>query len=238
MYEADFVEDSMERKRKELQWWDVIIVSLILFSGPIWSSTVTFFTVSSDILAQRTEFTSADNWFAMLSTSLELLIAYFYLRWRQFDFKQWYYKLTLRGTAAAVGIFVIISLAMDMVTILSIGWKETTAYIGGGAFFYVLEEIDLSLILFSLLNGFYEEIFFLGVCMVVPERQKVGVLCYSLLIRFSFHTYQGLPAALGIGFVLGGIYYFLYQKSDKNLYPYMLSHSFADIIGTGILPLL
>lgn len=225
-------------KRRQLEWWDVVILSLILFGGAIWSSTEFFLTASPEILAQGTEFTVLDNLYGIATILVELGLSYLYLRWRKFDFSQWKYKITWKGTAAAVGIFLLLSLGMDLVSIVSLGWAEATAYVGEGGIWYVLSEIDGSLIAFSLLNGVYEEIFFLGVCTAVPERQQKGVLCYSLLIRFSFHTYQGIPSALGIGFVIGGIYYLLYQKTSKNLYPYMLSHSFADIVGAGILPLL
>lgn len=232
------MEESCTMKRKELEWWDVVVLSAVFFGFPIWNSTITLMTTSAEILAQGTEFTAADNWFGIVSIVIELTIGYFYLRWRKFDFSQWIYRVTGKGTVAAVGIFLLMSVAMDLVSILSVGWAEATAYIGQGGIWYVLAEVDFSLIAFSLLNGCYEEIFFLGVCTAVPERQKKGVFLYSLLIRFSFHTYQGISAAVGIGFVIGGIYYMLYRKGSKNLYPYMLSHSFADIFGAGILPLL
>lgn len=225
-------------KQKQLQWWDVVILSLILFGGAIWSSTTTFFTVSPEILAQGTEFTSADNYSAMFSTVIELLFAYIYLRWRQFDFSQWKYHITWKDTFYALGIFLLLSLSMDVVSILSLGWSEATAYVGELGILSALAEVDFSLVAFSLLNGFYEEIFFLGICTHVPKQQQKGVLLYSFVIRFSFHTYQGLASALGIGLLVGGIYYWLYQKKSQNLYPYMLSHSLADIIGLGILPLL
>ena len=225
-------------KRKQLEWWDVVIVSIIFFGGAIWNSTVIFFTTSAEILEQGTEFTAADNWFGILTIVIEMSMAYVYLRCRKFDFSQWIYKVTWKGTLAAVGIFLLLSVGMDLVSILSLGWTEATAYVGEGGIWQILAEADVSLIAFSLLNGIYEEIFFLGVCTAVPKRQQKGVIIYSLLIRFSFHTYQGLAAALGIGFVIGGIYALLYFKKSKNLYPYMLSHSFADILGAGILPLL
>lgn len=225
-------------KRRELQWWDVVILSLILFGSAIWNSTVFLFTATPEMMAYATDFSVLDNLYGILSILVELGVSYVYLRWRKFDFSQWRYRITWKGTAAAVGIFLLMSLAMDLVTIVSYGWAEATAYVGQGGIFGVLAQIDGSLIAFSLLNGVYEEIFFLGVCTAVPEGQKKGVLAYSLVIRFSFHTYQGLSAALGIGFVIGGIYYLLYVKSNQNLYPYMLSHAFADIFGAGILPLL
>lgn len=230
-------ERSKTMKRTELQRWDVVILSLILFGMAIWSSTMTFWSTPAEILEQGTEFTAVDNWIGIASIAVELSISCFYLRWRRFDFSRWHYKITAKGTLAAVGLYLLISLAMDLCTILTVGWAEATAYVGGGIW-QMLANIDLSLILFSLLNGAYEEIFFLGVCTSVPERQRAGVLCYSLLIRFSFHTYQGLAAAAGIGFAIGGVYYVMFRKKGPNLYPYMLSHSFADILGAGILPLL
>ncbi len=198
-------------KRKELQWWDVVVVSMIFFGVAIWNSTITLLTTSPEVLAQGTEFTAEDNWYGIFTIVIEMSIAYVYLRWRKFDFSQWSYKITWRGTLAAVGIYLLLSVGMDLVSIVAYGWAEATAYVGEGGIWYVLAEFDLSLLAFSLLNGVYEEIFFLGVCTTVPEKQKKGVLVYSLLIRFSFHTYQGIPAAVGIGFVIGGIYYFLYK---------------------------
>ena len=223
----------------QLQWWDVVIISIILFSGAIWNSTQTWLTEPSEILEQGTEFTAADNWFGLVSIILELGISWLYLRWRKFDFSQWKYRPTAKGTLLAVGIFLVMSVGMDIVSILSLGWTEATAYVGSLGILGVLAEIDVSLLLFSFVNGIYEEIFFLGVCTAVPKNQRAGVLCYSLVIRFAFHTYQGLAAAAGIGFVIGGLYLlFYYKREDKNLYPYMLSHAFADVFGAGLLYLL
>ncbi|WP_153052902.1 type II CAAX prenyl endopeptidase Rce1 family protein, partial [Streptococcus suis] len=59
---------------------------------------------------------------------------------------------------------------------------------------------------------------------------------YSLIIRCSFHTYQGLISALGLGLILGTIFYLLYQKiKPKNLLPFFLAHAVADVIGLTIL---
>ena len=223
-------------KLTQLQWWDVLIVSVILFGGAIWNSTQTFLTVPSEILEQGSEFTAMDNWLGIFTILLELSVGWLYLRWRNFDFYQWKYKPTWKATLAAVGIFLVMSLGMDVVSILSLGWREATAYVGGLGILDVLKEMDASLLIFSFMNGIYEEIFFLGVCTAVPKKQRKGVLIYSLAIRFSFHTYQGIASALGIGFVIGGLYLlFYYKNEDRNLYPYMLSHAFADVFGAGLL---
>ena len=63
----------------------------------------------------------------------------------------------------------------------------------------------------ALLNGFYEEFFFLGLLTSVKEKHQWLVLVYSVIIRISTHTYQDLLWALVIGLVYGLFYYFLYK---------------------------
>ncbi|HDL2992820.1 TPA: CPBP family intramembrane metalloprotease, partial [Mannheimia haemolytica] len=100
----------------------------------------------------------------------------------------------------------------------------------------VLREVNISTVLYAILNGFYEEIFFLGICLAVkPEYLKWAVI-YSLIIRVSFHTYQGMESALGLGIWLGLIIYLLYSRSkQKNLFPFWVAHSIADILGLSLL---
>ena len=54
----------------------------------------------------------------------------------------------------------------------------------------------------------------------VSEKNKWKALAFSTLIRFSFHTYQGLLWALVIGVIYGLFYYFMYKKVVKNLLPF------------------
>ena len=233
------IQDSKTRElRKNLEWWDVVVVALILFGGAIYNSTMAFFITPAGAYDQNLVFTAADNWYAMGTIIVELTVAYVYLHFRRFDFSQWIYRITLKGTLAAVGLFALISVGMDLVTILSEGPAQAFAYVGSGGWRYVLEEIDVSVVLFSLLNGFYEEIFFLGVVAAVAKDKMIPVFAFSVFIRFSFHTYQGLPSAMGIGLIIGCVFYYLYLKNGKNLYPFMLAHTFADIFGVGFLSLL
>ena len=91
---------------------------------------------------------------------------------------------------------------------------------------------------YALLNGFYEEFFFLGLLSSVKEKHKWLALVYSVIIRISFHTYQGLLWALVIGLVYGLFYYFLYKYVVKNLLPFFLMHALADMFGSSLLYLL
>ncbi len=228
----------MKEKRKNLCWYDIVFTSLILFGGAIWDSTVTFLTTSPEILAQGTEFTTLDNIYGIVTEVVELTIVFVYLKLRKFDFSQWKYKITGKSTIYAIALFLLLSVLLDCADILVYGWAESTQFIGQGGFFDVLAEIDFSLILFSLLNGFYEEIFFLGICTSVKDEQRIPVFIYSLIVRTSFHTYQGLVPALEIGIIIGIVYYFAYRKKNDNLYLYMTSHALADVFGVGIIPLL
>jgi len=91
---------------------------------------------------------------------------------------------------------------------------------------------------YGLLNGFYEEFFFLGLMTSVKDEHKWAALAFSTLVRFSFHTYQGMLWAIVIGVVYGLFYYFMYKKVVKNLLPFFLTHALADMFGSTFIYLL
>jgi CAAX amino protease len=93
-------------------------------------------------------------------------------------------------------------------------------------------------IAYGLLNGFYEEFFFLGLMTSVKEEHQWKALAFSTLVRFSFHTYQGMLWAIVIGVVYGLFYYFMYKKVVKNLLPFFLMHALADMFGSTFIYLL
>ncbi len=93
-------------------------------------------------------------------------------------------------------------------------------------------------IAYGLLNGFYEEFFFLGLLTSVKDKYKWLVLLFSTIVRVSFHTYQGMLWALVIGVAFGLLYYFLYEYKVKNLLPFFLVHALADMFGSSLIYLL
>ena len=110
-------------------------------------------------------------------------------------------------------------------------WK----YIDLTEIFRKLIDLTPRAILYDLLNGFYEEFFFLGLLTSVQDRYKWWILLYSTIIRISFHTYQGMLWALTIGVGFGLLYYFLYKYKVKNLLPFFLVHALADMYGSSLL---
>lgn len=89
--------------------------------------------------------------------------------------------------------------------------------------------ISFSHFLFALLNGFYEELFFLGLIFAVHPRILPAAFAFSLFVRFIFHVYQGIIGALSITTL--GIVFYLYRRKISTLVPFMLAHSFFDIYG-------
>ena len=221
-------------KRKNLEILDVILVTFIMLGPAIFKSTQMF--LSGPLQTEDIIFSTYDNIRAIIIQSIQLIIAFVYLWVRKFDFSNWKYKVTVKDTFLGIGLFFILGFLMDLTNIATSGAEWISGFLATNVpILGALSVVTPSLILFSILNGFYEEIFFLGVCTSVKKEHQKGIFIYSVIIRTIFHTYQGIVLALGIGLFLGIIYYVLYKKKTSNLYPYMLSHTFADIFGLSLL---
>ncbi len=242
------MELNISKREKErldyLKCWDILIITVIMFGFFIWSSLLSFYDSSSMNVTQLSDFTSGINWNSIAMELGLLSITFLYLYFRRFHFSQWKIKINLKSILKGVVLFLGVALIFDLYFMLiysifpypnidnSIFYDSQTT----NSFFVRLYSIDLSLVFFSILNGFYEEIFFLGICLSIEPDKRVYYFIYSLLIRYSFHTYQGNMSAIAIGLLLGGIYYFLYTSSkEKNLFPFFLSHAIADMFGLGII---
>lgn len=228
-------------KLKELKIWDILIVTLIMFYSAIMSSTEMFFATDSKSIILVGEISPEQNYSALIFQGILLIIAFLYLKMRNFDFSQWKFKINIKSVIYAILLYIFVSLIMDIffygyeyVSMIGNASAEVSSQVATeGA--NIMDMFSIPSVMYALLNGFYEEIYFIGICLSVkPENRKYYFL-FSLLIRFSFHTYQGIVSALGIGLVLGIIYYLLYTKYKKdNLFLYIFSHAIADVIGLGI----
>lgn len=244
------LEMTKPEKRRELRWFDVALITVVMFGGAIWSSTMKFLSMGKEAvtgaLSQSLEeaievipvFSPVDDLFAIIQELVLLLVVYLYLRWRRFDFSVWKIKPSLKGTGSAVLLFCAAGLMFDVMNLIIYGFEGFRETFGSHQFIPILLDSSMILFFFSLLNGFFEEIFFLGVCTAVNPRYRNLYLLYSILVRISFHTYQGIVSALGIGLILGLLYYAVWRrKSDGNLYSIMVAHAGADLIGLVFLPL-
>lgn len=232
---------------KELKWWDVVVISVILFGKATWMSTQIFLSSGQSATAELPEFTSAANWSALADQVPLLLLAFVYLWWRRFDFSRWQMSINLKSLGVGVLIFIGVAILFDLYFMLAYALfpqaatsatAEATATVATTLhpFLAALSRIDMSLFIYALVNGFYEEIFFLGVCLSVEPKHRTVIFLYSLLVRYAFHTYQGTIPALAIGLLLGISFYLLYtRQKEKNLVPFFVAHAIGDLIGVGLL---
>lgn len=220
--------------RYELTPWDVFVLTLILFGLAIYTSTQQYLLLNQEVVTvdENLTFSNVQNYYAFISQFLQLLLAAAYLKWRRFDFSRWRIQPSGQAIFRGIGLFILLSLAMDLYYVLIYGFAEPVYPV---PFTQVLGEVRFSTVLYALLNGFYEEIFFLGICLAVKPQYLKWAVLYSLIIRVSFHTYQGMETALGLGIWLGLVIYLLYARSkDKNLLPFWVAHTIADVFGLSI----
>ena len=235
------------KKKKEikiLKCWDILIITVIMFGYFILNSLLSFFNLTNSNMGEIYEFTSIDNWYSIALQGIFLFFAFAYLYFMNFDFSSWKIKINLQSILKGIGIFVVVALIFDLYFyIMSYIFPYTNidnsiyyeAQVGNQLLLKLLT-LDISLILYSILNGFYEEIFFLGICLSVRAEEKKYYFAYSLFVRYLFHTYQGNISAIAIGILVGVTYYFSYVKmKEKNLFPFFLAHAIADLFGSGII---
>lgn len=218
----------MRLRRTKLRWFDVMVVTVLMFAMPIVSSTIALLDGGN---TPDVSFDSEDNIGAGLQQAVMLLAAGGYLALRRFDFTQWNIKPSWRATIQGICIFLAVGAGFDLVYFIL---ERLVNFPDGEG---MASEINASLLGYSLLNSFYEEVFFLGVCLSVAAKYQIHALFYSLMVRFSFHTYMGLATASMIGFGLGLVFYYVYRKLN-NMYPLILAHVLGDIFGVSALGLL
>lgn len=207
---------------KELRWFDIGIVTLIMFGQFIVRSTQMYLASLSPSLSTAISETSTNTASegAAYSSNFTLQIillalAIIYLWIRHFDFKQLPIRLKWSVLFWVPFIFAIMGLFADMVSTLSGQYNyfspQVLAFISPMAVIDKFIALSPMAIAYGLLNGFYEEFFFLGLLTSVKDKYKWLVLLFSTIVRVSFHTYQGMLWALVIGVVFGLLYYFLYK---------------------------
>lgn len=219
-----------------LKWYDILVLTIILIGDGIYNSTMSFVALQQETttISDNLIFTSADNYTSLIKQAGLLIIALIYLWFRRFDFKTWHFRFDLKTLFHGVLLFAGVALLFDAYTLATSQVESILPTPNPiGAFF---NSEPVSRVLYSLLNGTYEELYFLGMCLAVKPKYLKFAVPFSLLVRFSFHTYQGLTSAIGIGFLFGLYFYLFFRNSkDKNLIPFFIAHAIADIFGISLI---
>lgn len=230
----------LNRQNKEkinhLKWFDILVLTLILWGEGIYTSTASYIALiqGASTVDDNLTFSATDNYGALALQAGLLLLALLYLWLRRFDFKVWTIRFNIKAVAGGVLIFLAAALLLDIYFMLTNPLTGLLPFPGLIGAFFGSETV--SSVIYALLNGVYEEIYFLGICLAVRKEHLKWALPFSLLIRVSFHTYQGMISALGIGLLFGIFMYLMYRRSkDRNLLPFFIAHAIGDIFGLGVL---
>ena len=235
---------------KTLKWVDILIVTIIMFGEFIIRSTQQFLQSLqpvTEVAPQYTETITSYSDGAAYSSNFTLqvillAIALLYLVIRHYDFKQLKIRFHWSVLIWVPVLFTMVGLFGDVVTTLSGEYNyfdpALVPFMNPQEIINKFLALSPMAIAYGLLNGFYEEFFFLGLMTSVKEEHQWKALAFSTLVRFSFHTYQGMLWAIIIGVVYGLFYYFMYKKVVKNLLPFFLMHALADMFGSTFIYLL
>lgn len=233
-----------KEKLKHLNFFDLIIIAAIMFGYFAIISTRLFIeglqTATAHTQSSASEGAAYSSNFTF--QVIMLVIVLIYLLIRNFDFKS--LKIRFRPSVIIWGpvLFCIVGLFGDFLTTVTGEYNylnpELIQYINPLEIINKFTALKPMTIAYGLLNGFYEEFFFLGLITSVKEEKKYYALIFSTFVRISFHTYQGITWALTIGVIFGLFYYFMYKKVVKNLLPFFLMHALTDMFGTGLIYLL
>lgn len=222
-------ETTKKAKIDTLTFIDLCILAGILFALPIWDSYQYFAQLNSENIATGSAFEySGQAYLALVKRELLVLfLAAAYLIYRRFDFRQLPFHLNTKAVLVTLGIILFAGSLTHIFyeTMMPIPTETEQEYDLSGYF-------SLSLFLFSFVNGFYEEIYFLGLAFCSSKRWRPYILIFVLVIRVSFHTYQGVISTFGI--LLFGVILTLLRFKIKNLLPFTIAHSFFDIFGLGL----
>ena len=217
--------------KKHIGILDLLILTVIFF-GPA---------IRNSFLAQKCdknekegmcEFSKKENMHALIMQSIQLFIAIMYLKLREVSPFQFSFHISINSVILAVGLFGICGLFMDIITSLQYGFRWIYEILSHNIpIFSALKDVNWSLVLISVLNGFYEEFFFLAVWSYIDPKYSAISFTFMIIIRILIHTYQGWPTAFAIGIGLGVINYILFTQFSDNLFIYVLAHIIADIFG-------
>lgn len=228
-----------ELPKRQLSLLDFAVLGVIFFGYFTVTSIRMYLMTTNPQPPQAGDFSTDGNISSILFELLLLAIAGLYLWWRRFDFSILPFGVSRETPLHALLILLCGGLTMDIIGYGAYWWtygvspfagfKEWSSTGAGSVFGHV----TLWLVLFSMLNGFFEELFFMGLTFATEAKYRIYAIILSVFIRFGFHLYQGITSAVGIA--LMGVVFILIRRKVHSLVPFMLVHALFDVLGSGVL---
>jgi membrane protease YdiL (CAAX protease family) len=127
------------------------------------------------------------------------------------------------GALVGVGLYVCVVLLVTFVQPLVPPAASAIAEMVAGA--HVSGPV---VVLVSIVNGTYEEVFLLGYLMRGMRRHGASTaIGIAVLVRLLYHMYQGPAGAVSV--VLCGLVFSVYYHYRGRLFPVVLAHIIADM---------
>ena len=208
---------------------ELITILIIGFGLFIYSSTRYFFVVNSDYTHSWIyKLTSQGHFSIVIYETIALLIIIYILKVRDWKISDFNLSFTFR----LIWIALLIMFIRNFIS--NFGFKILEAFnvVDESATMHVqygLEANWISISLIIIINSIFEEFILIGYLFKRLEKyHPVIVIGLSILIRQSYHTYQGwmsLILILPTGLVFG-YYYYKYKK----LWPVIIAHGLSNLI--------
>ncbi|OFX68094.1 MAG: hypothetical protein A2X14_01465 [Bacteroidetes bacterium GWD2_33_33] len=210
-------------------FWETIIVLLIGFGIFIYSSTTAFLKVNSDYSHSWIYKLTSQGHFSIVIIeiiSLSLIIYFLKLRgWKKEDFNlEFTLKLIWTGLLIMFIKNIITNGSYKILEFLNVIDTSTVNHVQ-----YGLDANWISILLIVIINSIYEEFILIGYLFKrLHNLNPYLVIIISLIIRESYHTYQGWMSLLVI--IPVGLVFGYYYAKYKKLWPIIFAHAFTNLI--------
>lgn len=226
---------TQQTKRPTLTLLDIGVLTIILLGAALVQSTLGFLGLYQTAQIGQPEtltFDSSDNYGSLLLQGVQFLMAWGYLSVRRFDWQSLDFNTDKHTLTAALKLIVVAGIISTLLAYVLMWLFGEAQYADDTQNASYAVSLSFSLVIFSLFNGFYEEVFFLGLMFATDKRHHKLLIIISLLLRFLVHTYQGLMGAVMV--MMLGVVFLYFRQRTTHLVPFMLAHAFFDVFGLGL----
>lgn len=203
---------------------EILIVLSLGFGIFIYSSTVSIIQHSHTHPSQT--YNSYDFIFIVVYEFVALVIIGFYLKSRNWKFQDFNLDFTFK----MIGIAILLVLTREVLGAVIASSLKSFGILNPEIIkspIISLQTNIVSILLITIVNSIYEEVILIGYLFKRLEKLHFNyIILISLIIRASFHTYQGwdnMPMVFILALVFGA-YYAKYRK----LMPLILAHAIGN----------
>lgn len=216
--------NSKSIKNKLGNVFEFLFVITIGFGIFIYSSSISLLEHSKNNSLKQ-DYSNFDFYFLILYEIIALVVIAYFLKRRKWTLKQFNLEFSPKYVIVAI-VLAIIRFSLNY---FGVELSKSINIFSNNAPNISLQLNLLTIFLLLIVNSIYEEILLIG--YIFHRLKKLNcliIILISFLLRFSFHTYQGLESIIFVFTIsiVSGLYYIKYKK----LWPIILAHCFGNIL--------